>query len=89
MYIAFTLIQPIVWLFLFGQLFKRVTDLPGFGQGVAGYNPVNWTLTVGRGALMPQPDWGQITAHLGYLAALVVVCGVLATRAFRAYQRSI
>jgi ABC-2 type transport system permease protein len=34
MYLAFTLIQPVVWLFLFGQLFKQVTQLPGFGQGV-------------------------------------------------------
>ena len=31
MYLAFTLIQPIIWLLLFGQLFKRLSDLPGFG----------------------------------------------------------
>ncbi len=29
-YIALTLIQPIIWLVLYGQLFKRVVDLPGF-----------------------------------------------------------
>ncbi|HEY0760319.1 MAG TPA: ABC transporter permease [Acidisarcina sp.] len=29
-YIAFTLVQPIVWLLLYGQLFKRVVELPGF-----------------------------------------------------------
>ena len=29
-YIAFTLIQPIIWLVLYGQLFRRVVDLPGF-----------------------------------------------------------
>jgi ABC-2 type transport system permease protein len=69
--------------------FMAAALIPGWIRSVAGYNPVNWTLTAGRGALMPQPDWGQIAAHLGYLAALVVVCGVLATRAFRAYQRSI
>lgn len=33
MYLAFTLIQPIIWLLLFGQLFQRLTDLPGFGAG--------------------------------------------------------
>jgi ABC-2 type transport system permease protein len=33
MYLAFTLIQPIIWLLLFGQLFKRLSDLPGFGSG--------------------------------------------------------
>ncbi|MER7004967.1 ABC transporter permease [Dactylosporangium sp. NPDC000555] len=28
-----TLIQPAIWLFLFGNLFRRVVDLPGFGGG--------------------------------------------------------
>jgi ABC-2 type transport system permease protein len=30
-WIAITLLQPIIWLLLFGALFERVTDLPGFG----------------------------------------------------------
>jgi ABC-2 type transport system permease protein len=30
MYLAFNLIQPMIWLLLFGQLFKRLADLPGF-----------------------------------------------------------
>ena len=30
-YIALTLVQPLIWLLLFGALFERVTDLPGFG----------------------------------------------------------
>lgn len=29
-YIAFTLLQPIIWLALYGQLFRQVVDLPGF-----------------------------------------------------------
>lgn len=29
-YIAFTLVQPVIYLLLFGELFKRVADLPGF-----------------------------------------------------------
>jgi ABC-2 type transport system permease protein len=69
--------------------FMAAALIPGWIQSVARYNPVNWTLTAGRGALLADPAWGQIGAHLGYLAALVVVCGVLATRAFHAYQRSI
>ena len=28
-----TLMQPVVWLFLFGQLFRKVVELPGFGGG--------------------------------------------------------
>jgi ABC-2 type transport system permease protein len=30
-YIAIMLIQPVIWLFLFGSLFRRVVELPGFG----------------------------------------------------------
>ncbi|MGI5237679.1 ABC transporter permease [Dactylosporangium sp. CA-139066] len=28
-----TLIQPAIWLFLFGNLFRKIVDLPGFGSG--------------------------------------------------------
>jgi ABC-2 type transport system permease protein len=31
LYIMFTLVQPVIWLVLFGQLFKNVVRLPGFG----------------------------------------------------------
>src|SRR5260370_40181869 len=30
-YLVITLIQPVIWLFLFGSLFRKVADLPGFG----------------------------------------------------------
>src|SRR3954469_7277775 len=30
-YVVATLVQPVIWLLLFGELFKRVADLPGFG----------------------------------------------------------
>ena len=29
--LVFSLIQPVIWLFLFGQLFRQVVELPGFG----------------------------------------------------------
>jgi ABC-2 type transport system permease protein len=29
--LAFSVIQPVIWLFLFGQLFRKVIDIPGFG----------------------------------------------------------
>jgi ABC-2 type transport system permease protein len=32
-YIAGTLVQPIIWLLLFGQLFKRAAEIPGFIAG--------------------------------------------------------
>jgi ABC-2 type transport system permease protein len=32
-YVIGTLVQPLIWLLLFGQLFKRVAELPGFAGG--------------------------------------------------------
>ena len=29
--LVMTLVQPVIWLFLFGSLFRRVAELPGFG----------------------------------------------------------
>jgi ABC-2 type transport system permease protein len=29
--LVITLVQPVIWLFLFGSLFKKVAELPGFG----------------------------------------------------------
>jgi ABC-2 type transport system permease protein len=29
-FVAVTLIQPVIWLLLFGTLFKRVIEIPGF-----------------------------------------------------------
>jgi ABC-2 type transport system permease protein len=32
-WIAVTLVQPVIWLTLFGQLFRNVVELPGFSSG--------------------------------------------------------
>ncbi len=40
-FIGIGLVQPVIWLFLFGQLFRRVVDIPGFGP--AGPAPPTWT----------------------------------------------
>ncbi|MGD9696322.1 MAG: ABC transporter permease [Thermoleophilia bacterium] len=31
-YVAISLVQPVIWLLLFGALFERVVDVPGFGD---------------------------------------------------------
>jgi ABC-2 type transport system permease protein len=31
--VVITLIQPVIWLYLFGSLFRKVIELPGFGGG--------------------------------------------------------
>lgn len=36
-YLASTLIQPIIWLLLFGQLFRSIVHLPGFHAGSGNY----------------------------------------------------
>jgi ABC-2 type transport system permease protein len=33
MLIAFGVVQPAIWLFLFGELFRKVVDIPGFAYG--------------------------------------------------------
>ncbi|MDP9259483.1 MAG: ABC transporter permease, partial [Actinomycetota bacterium] len=32
-WVAITLVQPIIWLLLFGALFRRVIEIPGFQGG--------------------------------------------------------
>ncbi|HVQ94156.1 MAG TPA: ABC transporter permease [Mycobacteriales bacterium] len=32
-FLVITLVQPVIWLLLFGQLFKRVSEIPGFATG--------------------------------------------------------
>jgi ABC-2 type transport system permease protein len=32
-FVVITLVQPMIWLLLFGQLFKRVVEIPGFAGG--------------------------------------------------------
>jgi ABC-2 type transport system permease protein len=33
MLVAFGVVQPAIWLFLFGELFRKVVDIPGFAYG--------------------------------------------------------
>jgi ABC-2 type transport system permease protein len=63
--------------------------MPAWIRTVAHYNPVNWAVVAGRRALEANPDWGFVLARSGWLLALAMVCGLLATMAFRSYQRSV
>ena len=58
--LVITLVQPMVWLFLFGNLFRRVVELPGFGAasyldylvpGVVVMNAVSANMWAGMGAI--------------------------------------
>ncbi|MEU3273000.1 ABC transporter permease [Saccharomonospora sp. NPDC006951] len=62
--------------------------MPGWVAAVAKFNPVDWAAVAGREALSADPDWAAVFGRVGLLAALAAVMALLATRAFRAYQRS-
>jgi ABC-2 type transport system permease protein len=63
--------------------------LPGWMQTAADLNPVDWAIEAGRSATAASPNWGLIAGNTALLVALLVVCGALATRAFRSYQASV
>jgi ABC-2 type transport system permease protein len=62
---------------------------PGWIQTIARFNPVDWAAQAGRDVLGTDVDWGLVASRTAFLALFVLVCAVIATRAFRAYQRSV
>lgn len=69
-------------------LFMAEGLMPPWIQSVARFNPVNWSVAAGRSALAGSDDWVFILSRLALLAAFALVCGWVATTAFRSYQRS-
>ncbi|HXA31419.1 MAG TPA: ABC transporter permease [Acidimicrobiales bacterium] len=69
--------------------FMQANLVPGWIAGIARYNPVNWAVEAGRSALAVHVYWGTVGSYVLFLLASAIVAGVLATRAFRSYQRSI
>jgi len=64
--------------------------IPDWVQSIARFNPVNWAVEAGRAAVSQEhTDWSLVGSRIALLAALLVASWALATRAFRAYQRSI
>lgn len=63
--------------------------MPGWIQAVARWNPVDWAVVASREALSAAPDWGAVGYRLLGLAVVALVLTAAATRAFRAYQRSV
>jgi ABC-2 type transport system permease protein len=59
-FVVISVIQPAIWLFLFGQLFRRVVDIPGFGggsyldyliPGIVAMNAMSANMWAGMGAM--------------------------------------
>jgi ABC-2 type transport system permease protein len=63
--------------------------VPGWIAAVARFNPVNWAVEAGRAALAENPDWGFVLPRMGGLLAVTLIAMLLATWAFRSYQRSV
>ncbi len=70
-------------------IFMAQALMPNWMQNVAVYNPVNWAVQAGRGAMGSATDWALVWSRLGFLTAFAVVSAWLATMAFRSYQRSV
>jgi ABC-2 type transport system permease protein len=62
---------------------------PGWVQWAARFNPVNWAAEAGRSAATQSADWGLIGTRVGLLMLVLLASAAFATRAFRAYQRSV
>jgi ABC-2 type transport system permease protein len=63
--------------------------MPAWVQRVARLNPVSWSVTAARSALSAHPNWALIATSIGELVLLSAFSAWVASRAFRAYQRSI
>jgi ABC-2 type transport system permease protein len=75
-------------LFLSTTMIAR-SQMPGWMQTVARFNPVDWGVKAARGVVLPNTDWSSVGWHLLFLFLLSAVTAAWATRTFRAYQRSL
>jgi ABC-2 type transport system permease protein len=80
------IVLPLTFL---SSTFLAANLIPKWMAHVSDFNPVNWAVIAGRGATSAHPDWGIVASRAGFLVALLLVTIAFATRAFRAYQRSV
>ena len=69
--------------------FLETNLMPKWIRHVSDFNPVNWAVLAGRSATSSSPDWGFVASRVGFLVAVLALCLVFATRAFKSYQRSV
>jgi ABC-2 type transport system permease protein len=63
--------------------------IPRWMQWAARANPVQWAVDASREPVLPSPDWGLVAISLLALTAFTAATAGLATRTFRAYQRTL
>lgn len=79
------ILMPLTFL---SPVFMAENVMPPWIRSVSRYNPVNWSVGAARSALSATPDWPFISLRILGLLIFAALCAALATRAFRAYQRS-
>jgi ABC-2 type transport system permease protein len=80
------IVLPLTFL---SSTFLQPNLMPGWIRHVSDFNPVNWAVIAGRAATSSSPDWGLVASRAAFLVALLALCSWFATRAFRAYQKSV
>jgi ABC-2 type transport system permease protein len=81
-----TLVLPLTFL---SGAFLSLSLVPSWIADVARFNPVNWAASAGRIAVAGHPAWGTVGSYAGFLAIAAAITAVVATRAFRTYQRAL
>jgi ABC-2 type transport system permease protein len=69
--------------------FMQPALMPEWINTVSDYNPVDWAIRAGREAVGANTDWASVAGYCGLLAGFALLCLMLATRAFRAYQAQV
>jgi ABC-2 type transport system permease protein len=80
------LMLPLTFL---SSAFLPATLMPGWMQGIARCNPLNWAVQAGRDALNAHTDWAAVGVRLGGLLVLAVACVAISVATFRSYQKSV
>jgi ABC-2 type transport system permease protein len=78
--LAFSVVQPVIWLFLFGQLFRKVIDIPGFAfagtyldylvPGLIAMNAMSNNMWAGMG-MIEEIDRGTLNRFLAAPASRI------------------
>ena len=77
---------PLVFL---STTLMQASLLPSWVHWASRVNPVNWAVEAGRSGATQNANWSLIGSRVGLLVLFLVASATFATRAFRAYQRSI
>jgi ABC-2 type transport system permease protein len=75
-------------LFLSTTMIAR-SQMPGWMQTAAKFNPVDWGVKAAREVVLPGTSWGTVGFYLLLLLLLTAITSAWATWTFRAYQRSL